>query len=29
MGMVTVKLDHDTVDGIVVDQLIDTRKFAG
>ena len=26
MGMVTVKLDHDTVDGIVVDQLIDTLE---
>jgi len=26
MSMVTVKLDHDTVDGIVVDQLIDTLE---
>ena len=26
MKMVTVKLDYDTVDGIVVDQLIDTLE---
>lgn len=26
MSMVTVKLDYDTVDGIVVDQLIDTLE---
>jgi len=26
MNMVTVKLDYETVDGIVVDQLIDTLE---